>query len=158
MPKGPNIAETLRMSHLETEDTDDLVRALDSKMGQESLDATSDPRDEEEWSFHFDWQDSRGKRWVGDFVNKILSIGDQQKVAVFKSQLCGGQPLESMDSSILLVNAAVAHMSLSLIERPDWAKDLRKMKDVALILELFKKVDSHEARFFRLGETQKEGG
>lgn len=119
--------------------------------------AQEDPRDQEEWTFEFEWTDARKRTWKGSFTNHILTMGEQQQVASFKSRCLGGVPWESIEPQIRLLNTAVAHMEFSLAsDRPSWAKDLRAIRDPSLVYALWDKVTSHEARFFRLLSSEEE--
>jgi len=149
----PNLAD-LQMDHLST---DDMVKEVRATVSLEAVQSpAADARDKEEWPFHFDWTDARGKRWQGDFVNKILDFGDIQQVAVLRSRFSGGQPLTAFADSINILNQAVAHMTFSLKTRPDWAKDLRKLNDMSLVMALWEKVNDHESFYFRLGATEEK--
>lgn len=157
------MSDKLRMKHLEPVASDDLIAEAREHMGEAEPHAENepapavDPRDQEEWTFQFEWTDSRGKTWKGQFTNKILDISEMQLCANLKARQLGGMPLSSFDEGTLVVTGAIAHMTVSLIKVPDWAKDLRKLKDTALILQLWAKVDGHEMRYFRLGEDQSSG-
>lgn len=151
-----SLADKLRMDHLLEASTEDLKTSVLKSVGsQEAAEPEkADPRDQEVYTFQFDWTDARGKRWQGEFTNKILDFSEQQAVAILKSKFNGGQPIESMDPTILALNGTVAHMTFSLKSCPDWAKDLRKIKDLSLIAELGKEVDSHESYYFRLNQAE----
>jgi hypothetical protein len=147
------IADQLKMDHLSTADLKkETVKATKPE-------AEEDPRDQEVYPFHFDWTDVRGKRWQGDFVNKILSMGELQSKAALKSRLTGGAPVDSIDPYMRTLNEAVSHMTFSLDKSPDWAKDLQAIKDPTLIFKVWDKVQDHEERFFRLtpaaGDSEK---
>ena len=116
----------------------------------EEPEAGHDPRDSEEWSFTLDFSDRRKKQWSGRFVNKILTLGEQQLVTNAKARFCGGMPLESIDNAMLALNEAIAHMTFSLQELPTWAEDLRQLHDASIVFALWEKVRSHETRYFRL--------
>ena len=62
-------------------------------------------------------------------------------------------PLESIDSGMLALNEAMAHMTFSLQDTPSWAEDLRQLNDASIVFALWEKVRSHEARYFRLDES-----
>lgn len=150
--------EELKMQHL-AESTDELVAAVRASDADETRDAPPkpDPRDAEQWAFQFDWKDKRGKRWSGEFINKIIDIQETQQIAVIKSKMLGGVALASVSDEVQLLTGFVAHMSVSLTKKPDWAKDLRRIKDPALIYRLWAEVDSHESHYFRYGEDQEKG-
>lgn len=111
-----------------------------------------DPRDNEQWTFMFNYTDARGTQWKGKFTNKIMNMANLQQAAVAQSVLMGGQPLTSFASGMLELFNAIAHMTFSLIDRPEWAKDLTSIVDTNVILALWKEVASHETHYFRLGK------
>ncbi|OGD36831.1 hypothetical protein A2V94_07005 [Candidatus Atribacteria bacterium RBG_16_35_8] len=100
------------------------------------------------YPFHFKWTSKRGQVFEGDFVNKILSIKDQMGVGVLRAKLAGNTPIESLDAFTVQLNMMVAHLTISLIEKPEWAKDLRDLKYADLLESLYSEVASHEATFF----------
>lgn len=144
-------------ANIPTGDDDDLEalkRQVDEAAEQPEQvgEAASDPRDEEVWTFELDFIDKRGKAWPGTFSNSILTIHEKQKAAVIESRFAQGQPLSSIDSDILALNGIIAHLTLSLRQKPKWAEDLRKLNDIDVLLAIWKKVASHEARFHRSEE------
>lgn len=165
MVQTGKLAEALRMTHLaerpqEVESIEELKKSVEETVRTKvEADASlaPDPRDQERWPFHFDWVDARKKRWEGDFVNEILTIAEQQYSAVLRSRLAGGQPFDSLDPTMSTINLAVSHMTYSLKIRPDWAKDLLRLRDPSLVIALWDKVSSHEVRFFRFGEAESQG-
>ena len=110
----------------------------------------NEPKLKKEYPFEFKWTDSRGKVWAGEFRNRILSIGDREKVGIMRARLSGGQPYDSLDPLTQELNLMIAHMTFSLDEedRPNWAKDLREVTDIRLIQALYGEVLKHEATFF----------
>jgi len=154
----PATVEALNMDHLKVPSTDELKKEVSQQVTPTDEVEKKDPRDEESWTFSFDWTDARGKQWIGTFTNKILSIGEQQAVAAAKARFTGGMPWESIDLEMQVINQAVAHMMFSLTpsENASWGKDLRALKDPSLIVQLWTKVSSHETRFFRLSPSEEE--
>jgi hypothetical protein len=45
------------------------------------------------------------------------------------------------------INHILTHMTQSLIERPDWAKDMLSLTNYEVLQALYLEVDSHESRF-----------
>lgn len=107
----------------------------------------------------FEWKDGRGRVWKGQFQNEILSIAKRQAAAILEASLNGDMRYEAMPLGMRIVNHAIAHMhySLAKMPRPEWAKDLRKLDDPNLILELWEEVSSHEDKFLGL-EAPAEAG
>ena len=156
--KPAQLEERFAAPHLrEPEDTEALKEAAEAVLKPlekpEEVPSKPDPRDEKVWTFQFNWKDGRGKAHEGRFTNQILTIGQQQQVAILEAKLCGGMPYESIDQGTRNLNHAIAHMTYSLTTAPPWARDLRKLEDPMLIIALYMEVASHEARFFGLGEA-----
>ena len=110
----------------------------------------ADPRDSERWTFQFEYKDPRGKVWSGTFTNKILTVAEQQAANALTGRFAGGVPVEALEPGARELNAGLAHMTYSLEESAEWAKDLRALHDTSLVLSLWTKVWSHEAHYFRL--------
>lgn len=159
MPKAINLAENLRMDHLIGESADDIKAKIDAAMKSGEADAEQDPEDDpkakEEYRFSFNWKDDRGKVWTGDFINKALTIAEQQAVAVMTASFGGAMPVGSMTDFMRTLNQAIAHMSYSLKKKAAWAKDLRKLHDPDLIFALYEEVASHEATFLGRNVAEK---
>ncbi len=117
----------------------------------------SDLRNEERFSFRVDYVDARGEPWEGAFVTKILNVGERQQVGVLRSRFQGGAALESLDAYTADINSKVAHMMLSLVDKPKWAKDLRKLLDPGVLDAIYREVASHEAFFLGWLATSEEG-
>jgi hypothetical protein len=160
MPSPAEIQERLKMSHLgESEDElkDQVKQATRVVRHDDEVEPGEDPRDKEEYPFVFNWTDSRGKVWHGNFVNRILDVQKRQESGVLQATLQGGLPFEAFTPFHRDLNVAIAHMTYSLTKREKWAKDLRKILDPDLILALFEEVALHEATFWRRGEDQSQG-
>lgn len=147
-----------RMESFQIPETEDLIE--DAKEDVTPVPKTknpdNDPRDSTEYAFHFRWTNGK-KVWEGDFVNKILNLAEQQQVGVIRARLAAGLPIESLDPLTIEINLMLAHMALSLITVPDWAKDLRLLNSVRLVQDLYEEVASHEAHFHGVGETATQG-
>lgn len=157
-----SVEAKLAMEHVRPEppSTEELREQVDQRVqpkAQKPEPTQEDPRDQEAWTFSFEFTDKRGKLWAGSFTNKILDLGEQQAAAALQSRFTDGVPLESLYPDLRLLNRAVAHMVYSLTDAPTWAKDLRKLKDPAVVYALWKEVSSHEARYFRLEEAEEAG-
>jgi hypothetical protein len=133
------------VQHLLDASTDDLVN---DSINADKVSEMDDPKLNEEYEFDFCWKDRRGNKWEGHFKNKILSIAEQQAVGILRSRLAGGIPIESLDLMTNELNLIIAHLSISLIVKPEWAEDLRSLKHIDLLQDLYKEVASHEAMFF----------
>jgi hypothetical protein len=154
--KAAQLEERLSARHLqEPEDTEVLKEAAEAVLQpiEKGPEEKADPRDAKVWTFNFVWTDGRRKTHEGVFTNRILTIGQQQQVAILEAKLCGGMPFESIDQATRSINHAIAHMTYSLTSTPPWARDLRKVEDPMLVIAIYQEVASHEARFFGFDEA-----
>lgn len=143
-----SLQERLTPSHLIPE-TEEALREEIKEISSEAKkpeDAT-DPRDSVEYAFELNFEDGKGKVWKGRFVNKILSIRERQMVGVMRARLTGGAPYESMDPLTSEINLMVTHLTTSLKERPEWAKDLLTLTNYEILQAIYLEVDSHESKF-----------
>ena len=85
----------------------------------------------------------------GAFTNQILTIQQQIGVGVLRARLTSGVAYELLDPATVNLTEMVAQLSISLTDRPDWAKDLLGMDDVDLIGKIYREVAAHEAMFRR---------
>lgn len=151
MSAAQPLTDQLRMDHLATATEEELREAAQKSTDPETVEADKhDPRLEEEWTFQFNWKDGRGKVWGGEFTNKILNVGEKQAVAGLEATYAGGHSFDAIRPHIRDVNMILAHLSLSLINRPAWAKNLRGLTNDLLLFRLWEEVASHEATFHGL--------
>lgn len=106
-----------------------------------------DLRGEKQYTFPIEYRDGRGKVWKGEFTSKILTIHERSQSGSLRAMLGAGQPSNSFDSMTSELNYMVSHMTYSLIEKPDWAENLRALEDPGIIQAIFEEVDSHESFF-----------
>ena len=122
--------------------------AAELKGRVERQNTDSDPKSQKEYAFKFRHVTPRGHVYVGEFTNKILTLFEKQQVKVTKARMAGGVPVAALDAVIWDLNERIAHMTFSLIDRPDWAQELTEIYDEDVIYALYEEVASHEARFF----------
>lgn len=143
------VARRLTPAHLQipenTEKLKEEVQKLMEDSGESSI--LDDPRGQKEYTFDFKYKDGNGKIWKGRFTNKILTLRDRQGVGVVRARLAAGLPSEALDPLTAEINLMLAHMSFSLIERPEWAKDLSTLEDVRVVQALYEEVLLHEGTF-----------
>ena len=109
-----------------------------------------DPRDNEEYTFFFEHTTRRGEVFSGKFTNHILTLEETQQVHVLKARMLQSMPVGSISEDMLATSQILAHMSISLSHKVDWAKDLRSLRDPGIVWKLWAKVEDHEARYFRM--------
>lgn len=122
----------------------------ETEKSSEPVDVTKpadDPKLKEKYPFVLDWKDPNGKRWTGAFTNKILNIQELRQVAIMRARLNGQLPAGVIDGLTDDLNLMLAHMALSLVERPEWAKNLDALLDTRVVYAIYTEVASHEATF-----------
>lgn len=102
----------------------------------------------EEHAFTLDVTDRRGYRWTGEFVNKVLTIGDQAKVGLVRAQLAGGISPVALDFDTSQILEMRAHLAVSLQKAPDWAKRLSDIREIKVLEAIYKEAVRHERRFW----------
>lgn len=118
-------------------------------------------------TFTFEYMDEDGVVQSGTFTAKRLSVMDRSKMSVRRSQLSGGfycvrdeegKPTgQGIDPETDFVNHMIAHLELSLIQRPKWFK-FEEITDFGLINDLYEKVMDFEKSFFRRRDQQAAEG
>ncbi len=142
----PNL-DDLRMPSLSTDQLLESVR----KNGQNPEDP--DPRDNEEYTFYFDYTNRRKQRFEGKFTNRILTIEQTQQVHILKARMLQSVPMTALSEEMLATSQIVAHMTVSLDHKVEWAKDLRALRDPSVLWRLWSYVEGHESRYFRVDEN-----
>lgn len=99
-----------------------------------------------------------GERLEGKFTAKRLSVAGQAQLGVKRSQLSGGmycvrsedgEPTgQGIDAETDFLNAMLAHLSLALIQKPQWW-NLDEICDMDLVAKVYKEVADFQASFFR---------
>ena len=114
---------------------------------EETAAELDEPRMKKRWSFEFDYTDKRGRRWRGEFTNKILSIDDINRVGTIRAGACNYAPITSLDLATINNAETLAHLTVSLVKRPTWAADLGALHDPEVLAKLYQEVSSHEEIF-----------
>ena len=83
MPTMPAVdtRKLTEMPHL-TEDTEDLKKQAEAAVemfAKPTLE--NDPKLQDEYTWLMDWRDPNGKRWTGDFTNRILTVQQLQRAS-----------------------------------------------------------------------------
>jgi len=160
-----NYEKLTNLAHLRNlvpEDIEGLREAISQKVDNLATGAipekeADDPRAQRECTFEFNWKDGRGKIWKGRFTNKVLSIRDRQLVGIMRSNLAAGISPSNLDAYTGEINLMIAHLAVSLTERPKWAEDLLVLNDVRLLQELYMEVANHESTFLGYGKSPAAG-
>jgi hypothetical protein len=162
-----DLTKKLAMTHLQKSDEELRLQAEERADASEKTrevppEKKPDPRDQEVYTFPFQYTDLKGKVYKGTFTNHVLSIGDKMNVSALESSFNGGQPYDSIEDVQKIVNRGIAHMTFSLRKReaqspPKWADNLRLLKDEDLVLALFAEVSAHEGTFHGRTSSQESG-
>ena len=109
-------------------------------------------------SFRIDHTSEDGEELTGQFTTKRLSILDRARVGRRRSQLSGGmycvrddegEPTgQGLDEESDFLATAVAHLEVSLIQKPSWW-DLDDITDIQLLRKVYEEVMDFEWSFFR---------
>lgn len=149
----PNLSTLDQMPHI-AQANEDAKKAIRNRIEnqKEVVEQEKDeanPKLKEEYTFQFDWTDGRGKRWAGEFTNKVLTMRDRQTIGAWQAQWQLGLSHQSFDPEISGMNYLLAHMAVSLKpgKGADWAKDLQSLTNTDLVQALYEEVASHEATF-----------
>lgn len=126
---------------------EEIKTRLEAKEAEPEEQPVDDPRLRREWAFDFKYTDGAGRTWSGPFKNRILNIEQSVRVGVMRATLCDSQPIDALDLSTYHHAEALAHLTVSLVERPKWARDLGKLDDPGLLRALYREVSSHEEIF-----------
>jgi hypothetical protein len=121
----------------------------EEKSPEEVINELQDPRLNPTYTFNFTYIDERGREWKGEFTNKVLNVLEVSRVASLRASMLGNSPLDAIDLPTYRHTERLAHLTVSLIGRPSWAKadKLEKLYDPNLIAQLYEEAASHEAIF-----------
>jgi hypothetical protein len=131
------------------------LRNVSTGLAKEESDVIQEERPKEELSrrvgkkhsFHISHTFSNGTEVSGRFTNQILTISQQVAVGALRAQLTGSLPYDSLDPTTRNLSEMMAHLSISLTDKPKWALDIASMDDIGLIAKIYEEVASHEAMF-----------
>ena len=127
--------------------------------GEQKVSRLYDPRLEREYEFELKYVDGRGKAWPGKFKNQILNFVQVSQVGAIKAHSLGGAPAASCDEYTLDHAEKLSHLTVSLVERPDWAKGskLEQLNDKGLLDALYAEVARHEGTFHGRIPAEEDG-
>lgn len=109
--------------------------------------ADDNPKMARDYTFQLDWTAPRGKRYVGEFINRVPNLGERRAIKVLKAQLLGHTPVAALDADAWHHAELVAHMTTTLIKRPEAFQDLYEIMDEGVLEALWEEVRSHEDIF-----------
>lgn len=122
--------------------------------GEAPKQKASDPKGEEEYSFSISVKDGAGNVLTGSFKNKILDLEERINIGLMQTAMVRNVPWETIDAETRWLVSALAHLSVSLIEKPEWfAKQTAtlKLKNTRVIEKVYGEVARHE-QYFRGAE------
>jgi len=104
---------------------------------------------QESYTFPLDFTAENGKTYRGTFTHRCASMGQRLAIGALRAKLTGGMTYESLDPFTRELTMMVADLSITLEDkgRPEWAKDLRELKDADVIYRLWEVAALHEATF-----------
>lgn len=113
------------------------------------VDLDKDPRAHNPYTFQFEWEDTRGKKWSGSFTAHFPTPMDLVKSGVMQARMTGSTAKDSLDALTDEIAFIVSRLSYCLDKRPEWFKDPMGIIDgVPLIQAVYGKVVDFE-QFFR---------
>lgn len=103
----------------------------------------------ESYTFAFDFVAGNGRRYSGSLAHKIPDLGQRQAIGALRGKLGGGIPYEVLDPFTRELNMIVADLTFTLDDkdRPEWAQNLRSLKDASVIYRVWEVAAEHEATF-----------
>ena len=155
MALSQEMQERLAPTHLLPDTETPLKDQVEESVATETKEAKvdgNDPKLQKEYTFDFNHEGVDGKRYRGQFTNKILTVRERQLVGLARARLAGGLPRGALDELTEELNLCLAHVSFSLTpvgDAPEWAKNLDGIEDFTVLQALYEEVMAHEARFYR---------
>lgn len=114
---------------------------------------SSNARQKMEHTFSVDYYSEQDDyTYRGTFITKKLSVLDQARVNVRKSELNGGKyyddenPGVGIDEITDNMNYMIAFLETSLTKTPEWW-DINSIGDVVILGKVFKEAIEHQSRF-----------
>jgi len=99
-------------------------------------------------SFKIDvWSKFLERQLKGTFVNDILTPRMNITVGSVKSQLLAGASATTLDGGTQVTAEKIAHLSVSLSEKPDWFEP-QSFEDSKVLELIYQEAASHEATFW----------
>ena len=138
--------------HLRDVSTQDLIRgAQEDAAAKPALpeDAKLAAMRQDSYTFPFRYVDGNGKKYEGVFTHTVPDQGTRSQIGIVRAKLSGGMPYASLDEATRELNMIVADLTFTLTVdgSAEWAKDLRKLKDVEVLYRLWEVAAEHEAVF-----------
>lgn len=100
------------------------------------------------YTWHFEhYSRIYGKTLEGQFTNQILTPRLELDVGCLRSRLVATSITHALDANSGLTAERMAHLEISLVERPNWFNPL-DFEDKELLDLIYMEVASHEARFW----------
>ena len=103
-------------------------------------------------SFSVDYySEEEGRRYMGTFTCKKLTIRDLSRLGYRKAELCGGHSYnpetgKGVDPGTAFLNEMIAHCEIALVSKPEWF-DAENLTDLGLLNEVYKEVTAFEVNF-----------
>ena len=72
--------------------------------------------------------ETTGKRYEGDFIVSVPSVGDISRIGVELSRLNQGLPVEFLDENTATINTSLAFLRVALKDAPAWFVNLEDDK------------------------------
>jgi len=95
-----------------------------------------------------------GKTLAGIFVYRVPTIGERRRIAWLSASLRMGTPRSAFSPEENAFIDAVAYLTVTLIEKPEWASGkggIDDLDDPRIVLRLHEEGRAHEDRFLAAG-------
>jgi hypothetical protein len=150
MPLIPSEAPTTPLPR--AVDPEAELKALRADVAPESpKDDADNPMGKEKWGFSVDFKGAKAS-----FTNKILTIAERVEVGLLQARLARNAPWEALDEETRYLLNVIAHLTVSLAEKPMWFSP-NTLKDTAILYAVYAEVAKHETYFRTGGATQASG-
>lgn len=144
--------EKLSMPSLE-----ETKREAEQALRPKPAEAIDSPKMAEKYRFTVDHEAAGGRRYKGEFVNRILSIGDRRLVGIMRARQSAGVAVESLTLEEFQTINYSCWVTLSLEEKPEWFADPDKLLDPSAFFAVVQEVTAHEATFHGSKEPGQPG-
>jgi hypothetical protein len=121
------------------------LKAAEEKAKQDGDPKAPDPRGEEKYTFSVEVVDGKGRRLQGTFTNRILDYEERIEVGRIALVLTGGVSPTVLDEDPRWIVNVLAHLSKSLVEKPEWFA--KERKNTRVLDKVWREVNGHEIYF-----------
>jgi hypothetical protein len=134
-----------------TPDPEKLLKDIQAKAseGKTNAELGVDPRTAEEYTFTIDLTGGDGRRYVGEFTNRILTPQQRINAGVMRAALAQNTPFEALDPETSYLLEQIAHLTISIVKKPSWwaTGGAKPVLNTDVLNAVYMEVAMHEATF-----------